>query len=133
MTEHELKLAPWWFDAVADGSKNFEVRRDDRGFAVGDTLVLYEYHAIKGYTGRECKAEVTFILHSKDFPAGIVEGYCVMGIHVVETEAVRCPHVLLSSLTMRTDVTAISWSRASSSRSTSPTTRCTSSTGRYAR
>lgn len=40
MAVHTLKtLAPYW-DAIADGSKRFEVRRDDRGFQRGDTLKL---------------------------------------------------------------------------------------------
>lgn len=40
MAEHILKtLAPYW-DAISAGDKNFEVRRDDRGFQRGDVLVL---------------------------------------------------------------------------------------------
>lgn len=40
---HELKTWPRYFDAVKRGDKSFEVRRDDRGYAVGDTLVLREF------------------------------------------------------------------------------------------
>lgn len=36
MAEHHLKLDSHYFDAVASGDKNFEVRRDDRGFQKGD-------------------------------------------------------------------------------------------------
>lgn len=37
---HELKtLADFW-DAVADGTKTFEVRENDRGFQTGDKLRL---------------------------------------------------------------------------------------------
>ncbi|GAA4123315.1 hypothetical protein GCM10022215_29900 [Nocardioides fonticola] len=43
MSEHILKVQPPYFDALADGSKTFEVRRNDRGFQRGDTLVLWEY------------------------------------------------------------------------------------------
>lgn len=37
---HELKTDPEVFDAVARGEKTFEIRKDDRGFSVGDTLLL---------------------------------------------------------------------------------------------
>ena len=40
---HELKCWPEFFDAVDRGDKTFEVRRDDRGFQVGDTLRLHRY------------------------------------------------------------------------------------------
>ena len=40
--EHELKVVPRFFGALAAGRKPFEVRRDDRepAFAVGDVLRL---------------------------------------------------------------------------------------------
>jgi hypothetical protein len=43
MQLHTLKTWPDQFTAVADGSKTFEVRYDDRGFAVGDLLRLAEW------------------------------------------------------------------------------------------
>ena len=42
-TEHDLKVWPAFFDPLADGTKPFEARKDDRGFAVGDVLHLREY------------------------------------------------------------------------------------------
>jgi hypothetical protein len=38
--EHELKTDPQPFDDMAAGLKTFELRKDDRGFQVGDTLRL---------------------------------------------------------------------------------------------
>ena len=40
MTEHKLKCWPVYFDAIERGEKNFEVRRDDRGFQKGDIIEL---------------------------------------------------------------------------------------------
>lgn len=41
--KHELKIWPQYYCRVADGSKTFEVRKNDRGFQPGDTVVLREY------------------------------------------------------------------------------------------
>lgn len=38
---HELKTWPEFFQAVVTGKKRFEFRKDDRGFAVGDFVLLY--------------------------------------------------------------------------------------------
>lgn len=40
---HELKIWPQYYCRVADGSKTFEVRKNDRGFQPGDTVILKEY------------------------------------------------------------------------------------------
>lgn len=42
---HELKVDPAMWDRLADGSKTFELRRDDRGFQAGDELVLWRFDA----------------------------------------------------------------------------------------
>ena len=43
MSGHVLKVIPPYFDALLDGSKTFEVRKNDRAFQRGDTLTLWEY------------------------------------------------------------------------------------------
>ncbi|WGL50653.1 DUF3850 domain-containing protein [Nocardioides sp. BP30] len=53
MTEHILKVVAPYFDAVADGSKTFEVRKNDRAYQRGDTLVLWEYD--DSGPGRPCQ------------------------------------------------------------------------------
>lgn len=40
---HDLKIHPQFYVRVADGSKTFEVRDNDRGFQMGDTVVLREF------------------------------------------------------------------------------------------
>ena len=72
---HELKILPEYFEAVCKGSKTFEVRRDDRGFEVGDIIKLKEWTKGK-YTGREITVKVTYILRDSDY---CKDGYCILG------------------------------------------------------
>ena len=59
--------------------KPFEVRKNDRGFEVGDILDLREFDPEKEeYTGCRCEYLVTYILKGPMF--GIKTGFCVMGI-----------------------------------------------------
>lgn len=81
--EHKLKIIPKYFKEIVDGNKNFEVRKNDRNYKIGDTLILKEYDPIKkNFTGNSAKTTVIYILKDKDFPIGIKEGYCIMGIHL---------------------------------------------------
>ena len=41
---HELKIWPQYYERVKEGLKTFEVRLDDRGFQVGDTVILKEFN-----------------------------------------------------------------------------------------
>ena len=44
---HELKCHPGYFARLADGSKTFDVRRDDRGYQSGDVLVIRAFDPTK--------------------------------------------------------------------------------------
>lgn len=85
---HKLKIWPEFFEAILDGTKRFEIRKDDRGFAVGDILHLEEWNPeSKSYTGRWCKVEVTYKAGSSrhnPFSESLQRGYCVMAIRWVE-------------------------------------------------
>lgn len=43
MQVHELKIWPQYYSRVADGSKTFEIRDNDRGFQTGDKVILREW------------------------------------------------------------------------------------------
>ena len=47
MKTHELKLDTKYFDDVKSGKKNFEIRKNDRNFKVGDILDLKKYKSYK--------------------------------------------------------------------------------------
>jgi Domain of unknown function (DUF3850) len=76
---HELKTWPGFFDSLWLGFKTFEIRRDDRGFGVGDVLILKEFNPTDSvYSGREIVADVVYSTTWKQ-----KAGYIVMGIRVV--------------------------------------------------
>ena len=75
MATHRIKLSHCFFGDVASGRKNFELRKDDRHYRVGDCLCLCEIKE-KRLTGREVTVTVTYKL--KDF-AGLSDGYCIWG------------------------------------------------------
>jgi hypothetical protein len=75
---HGLKTWPEPFQAVWDGRKTFEFRKNDRGFKEGDRLSLQEWDPeTEGYTGRNISARINYLL-SAGF--GLPEGYCIMSI-----------------------------------------------------
>jgi len=73
---HDLKILPKYFDAVESGIKPFEVRKNDRPFAVGDVLLLYEWDG-KQYTGRTTRKLISYIL---DVPEYCADGYVILGL-----------------------------------------------------
>lgn len=80
-TVHRLKTWAPYFNAVIDGIKPFEVRRDDRGFQRGDRVRLVETAERDGDwipTGREAEYRITYVLPGGQF--GIEPGHVVFGL-----------------------------------------------------
>ena len=75
---HELKILPRWFEDVCTQRKTFEIRKNDRDYNVGDTLILKEWCGGK-YTGREVKRTVSYIYYG-DGCYGLSDEYVVMAI-----------------------------------------------------
>lgn len=78
MTIHHLKTWPEFFQAVRSGAKTFEARKDDRGFQVGDTLVLEEYEpdGLGRHTGEQETRVVTYILRGH---GSLTPNFCILG------------------------------------------------------
>jgi hypothetical protein len=80
---HTLKTwQPFW-DDVFEGHKTFEVRRDDRGYKVGDLLVLQEW-ADDRHLGGTCFRVIAYVLRD-GAQFGVREGHVVLGIRPVRT------------------------------------------------
>ncbi len=89
---HSLKTDPAVFDAVWNGDKTFEIRKNDRGFKVGDVLNLRETvhsgndmkHAGMPllYTGRELDKRVSHVLTGY----GLMDGWCCLSFASRSTE-----------------------------------------------
>lgn len=79
---HKLKELPEYYQAVFDGRKNFEVRKNDRDFNVGDTIVLQEWTenlsgtGRSGFTGAEITVTITYILNDNKY---CKDGYVILG------------------------------------------------------
>jgi ASC-1-like (ASCH) protein len=58
MAIHQLKTHPQYFDKVKTGEKTFELRKNDRNFEVGNTLILRRYPLNKDYKGSKMKYRV---------------------------------------------------------------------------
>ena len=83
---HELKILPEYFGLVASREKTFEIRKNDRDYHAGDTLILKEWCRGK-YTGREVTRYVNYIYYG-DGTYGIPEGTCIMNLKISATKAV---------------------------------------------
>jgi hypothetical protein len=84
---HELKTDSFVFDSVVMGYKTYEIRKNDRDFTVGESVLLketkYTGEEMKSgaplvYTGREFKALITHLLQGPVY--GLQEGWAILSI-----------------------------------------------------
>jgi len=92
---HEIKCWPEYFEKIADGTKTFECREDNRTYGVGDELNIREWEPLRqdphcevhhyhmgdghctcyekgSYTGKQVVRYVTYL--------GLREGYVCMAL-----------------------------------------------------
>lgn len=66
--KHELKIWPQYYARVADETKTFELRNNDRGFQCGDTVVLnyfdpkHENAGMLSHRDQELNPPLTFTI-----------------------------------------------------------------------
>lgn len=85
--DHELKTHPQYFRLVWSGVKRYEVRKDDRNFQEGQSVLLEEYEPTQDgtggtYTGRWILGTIPTVV--RDVPHfGLNPGFCVFGFNEV--------------------------------------------------
>lgn len=77
---HDVKLGATFFEDVKTGRKTFELRKNDRGYKEGDTIVLHEYKD-GATTGRTITKKIVYMLEGF---TGLEDGYCILGLGEVE-------------------------------------------------
>ena len=76
--KHKVKILPKYLQAVLKGEKTFEIRKNDRGYKVGDIIELREWDLERNRcTGLCVRKKITYVL--EDFE-GIKEGFCILGL-----------------------------------------------------
>jgi len=89
---HELKSWPEQFDAVWVGFKTDEIRFDDRGYDIGDLLVLRKWcPALKAFVGEPCgvqrRIEARVMHVTRSF--GLKDGHVALSLHVLRRIEVK--------------------------------------------
>lgn len=83
MKTHFLKTESKFFQQVKKREKRFELRKDDRGFAVGDLLMLQEVGEDGNYTGDSVLVFVSNKLEDVE-KFGLKKGHAILGISFYE-------------------------------------------------
>ena len=89
MQTHKLKTWPAYWEETYYGRKDFDLRKDDRGFRIGDFLFLVEWDQRTGEeTGRVMQRVITGILYGgprvegkeglPDPTGALAEGYVIL-------------------------------------------------------
>lgn len=80
---HELKCVDPFYEDVAEGTKTFELRMNDREYNDGDQLLLKQYsQTTNSYSGFECKVDVIKVYKNME-QFGLPAHMCIMAIKLV--------------------------------------------------
>ena len=78
--KHNLKIKNKYYDAIRNGTKTFEIRKNDRNYQVGDrikfTPIADEANIIIPHNPNEYI--ITYVFNGGEY--GLDEEYCVFGI-----------------------------------------------------
>lgn len=85
-TVHSVKIWPEFFPPILNGTMKFQLRKNDRNYAVGDVLHLREYDDRAGkFTGREIKKTISYVMTSTGHGSitpfhGLSQGYAILSL-----------------------------------------------------
>lgn len=73
---HDLKVWPEFYPAMSERTKNFEIRKNDRDYRVGDrtTLRLWDPET-NLYSGPQLQRTITHIMSFADVPVPILNSW----------------------------------------------------------
>lgn len=74
---HHLKTLPKYFDLAWTRHKQFELRKNDRDYHLGDSVVLHEWDPHEGYYNRTISAYISCIIDSEEY---LQKGYVALGL-----------------------------------------------------
>ena len=74
MTTHRLKIQEQYADAVLNGTKTFEIRKNDRGYKIGDEIV-FDVVTNEGYAvGAAARHPLNGATYRIDYILDVFEG-----------------------------------------------------------
>lgn len=76
MKVHDLKITPEYLTKIFQGNKNWELRKNDRGFKEGDLIFVREYENGE-YLMQYAVGHIVFVLENY---TGIETGYCILSV-----------------------------------------------------
>lgn len=85
---HELKILPEYYEAVKCGKKNFELRKNDRNYFVGDTLLLRACESGHYLDTPPLTRFISYILTDCE-EYGLMSGYAILGFRTESEERSR--------------------------------------------
>jgi hypothetical protein len=86
-TTHHLKSWPEYFGPISRGERTHELRRNDRNYGVGDSIILMEFDPrIEAYTGNRCTVTITSMT-SAACPCAVshealAPAFCILSVQV---------------------------------------------------
>lgn len=87
MQVHEIKIEEKYFNAIRNGVKLFELRKNDRNYQVDDLVKFIVNDRTNDYL-----YQITYVLENvEDY--GLKKGYCIFGIKPVKI-ADRVEHII---------------------------------------
>lgn len=84
--QHIVRSWAHIYDAIESGRKTHDLRRNDRNYQVGDTMLLKRFDNVLGrYTGEEMRVLITYITGRDHVPCAVSSAvlnndYCILSI-----------------------------------------------------
>ena len=87
MRMHDIKCWPMHYDRLIDGSKRFEVRKNDRDYQVGDKLWIREWDPkAREYTERDIVFLISYIMSPHSCMAAMQSDFVILSLNEVSDE-----------------------------------------------